>query len=533
MYDYLQNGIKGYEEKTVLYFEGRKIKAKTLLKEIDKAACSLLAMGIKSGDVVALNMPNVINSVIVFYACNKIGCIVNIVHPLLPIAPLLEVLKENNCKALFGISLYFDKFQEELKQYDGMKIVNFISDYLPPIKKQIYSLTEPKIQKDDKTIFYNDFMKKGKGVELTGIKKLGVEDTCVYLLSGGTTGKSKTICLSARAFNNLSKDLETVIDDVSPYHNTVLMSLPMFHGFGLGVCLHTMISHAFEVVLMPRFEALKAVNLMAKRRVTMTAGVPLMYSKILKLDDKQFAKIKTLEHIFCGGDQLPAHVKHAFDARLKSIGSNSEILEGYGLTEVVSVCCLNKKNDYDFRNIGYCLDNIKMDIIDTDGNSLEPNIHGEIIINANTLMNGYLNQEDTIFEKNGEKWLRTGDIGYKDDKGKFYFVDRLKRMFVVAGVNVFPSDIESIVNDLEYVRESYASFEKEKNSIILYVVFNKGENKKERMQDVLNICENKLIKYAMPREIVPLDRLPRTSVGKIDIGLLNQSYKQYKENIKS
>lgn len=530
MYANLQNGITGYDKKTLLYFEGKKINAKTLQSEIDCASRALLAMGIKSGDVVAMNMPNIVNAVVIFYACNNIGCIVNIVHPLLPVQPLLDVLKENNCKALFGISLYFEKFEEQLKEYKGLKVVSFVSDYLPPVKKQIYALTEPKIQMNNQTFSYKEFMKKSKGVALTGIKKLREEDTCVYLLSGGTTGKSKTICLSARAFNNLSKDLETVIDDVDPNHNTVLMTLPMFHGFGLGVCLHTMISHAFEVVLMTKFEAKKAVNLIAKRRVNMTAGVPLMYSKILKLDDKEFAKIKTLEHIFCGGDQLPAHIKNAFDNRLKSIGSDSEILEGYGLTEVVSVCCLNKKNDYNFRNIGYCLDNIKMDIIDTDGNSLEPNTHGEIAICANTLMNGYLNQKDTVFEKDGEKWLRTGDIGFKDENGKFYFVDRQKRMFVVAGINIFPSDIEGIVNDLEYIKECYASFVKENNSIILYVVFNKGEDKEKRLQDVQKVCENKLIKYAMPKEIVPLERLPRTSVGKIDIGLLNQSYEQYKSN---
>ncbi|MEG1706307.1 MAG: class I adenylate-forming enzyme family protein, partial [Clostridia bacterium] len=396
------------------------------------------------------------------------------------------------------------------------------SDYLPILSGVIYNLSQ-KIVNTDLVIPYRKLLSH-KPISTTAF--YDKNDSAVYLHSGGTTGDPKTVMLSCYAFNELAQDLYEVIGGSAPEDNASLMVLPLFHGFGLGVCMHTVLSYGMKTVLIPRFNAREVAKEVKRRRVTFCAGVPLMYDKLNRLCEKDFAKLKTLRFMFCGGDKLTEELKKSFDNHLKAVGDNYEILEGYGLTETVNVCTVNKQGYCVNSCVGYPLRNIEINILSEDGRALPVGEKGEIAVRSETIMLGYLggSKVENIIDRDGAKWLLTGDVGYLDKEGRLYFCDRIKRTFKVNGVNVYPSEIEQVLSGIDIVKECFVSkfVGAGKEGVKAYVSLRKDVlEERDAKKKILSVCAEKLIKYAVPREIIFMERLPRTPVGKIDSAKLS------------
>ena len=520
MYEYVADGLSDFsDDKTVIYFKGSRISKARVRRECNKFCSFLLSLGIGRGDVVTIHLPNLPAATAAFYAVNKLGAIANLIHPLMPPLPLSEMTADAGSKLLLTFDGYFAQNKAQLQP--GCPVVTAsASDHLPPLVAGIYRRTsEPRVTGATP---WRAIMKKFP--EHTGAPVGKGEDTAVFMHSGGTTGKPKTIKLSHKAFNELTECLTYVIADYDGNRDVSLMVLPIFHGFGLGVCMHSMLSRGIESVMIPKYSTKEVLSVIKKRGVTIIAGVPLMYKKMLG-GGEAFAAMKGVKHIFCGGDKLTSSLKNQFDVALKKAGSSACLLEGYGQTECVTVCCVNEPGEYIKGCMGKPLHGIK--IACTDGEKLlPPGQEGELVVCAPTLMQGYRDGDnDRVFMNiGGEKWLKTGDSGRVDEQGRVYFFDRIKAAEKVSGVVVYPQEICEVAGDVSAVAESYAVkvSRGDREYMRLYCALEKGADRQRAEEAIRAACEQKLIVYARPREIIFVDKLPRTAVGKVDVGKLKE-----------
>ena len=517
MLNYVLDGLGDFpSSKTVIYFKGSKISKGRLLNDMNRFCSYLESLGIGKGDVVTIHLPNLPNAACAFYAVNKLGAIANLIHPLMPPLPLGEMTRAAGSKLIVTFDEYYAINADKLDL--NCKVVTAsASDYLPPVISSIYrAAKEPKLKgvtawRDTLKLPPHAGKPAGRG-----------EDVAVYMYSGGTTGKPKTIQLTHRAFNELTECLTYVIADYDGNKDVSLMVLPIFHGFGLGVCMHSMLSRAIESVMIPKYSTKEVLSVVKKRGVTIIAGVPLMYKKMLG-GGEAFAAMKGVKHIFCGGDKLTSSLKKQFDEALKKVGSPACLLEGYGQTECVTVCCVNEPGEYIKGCMGKPLHGIKIACA-RDGALLPAGEEGELVVSAPTLMKGYLGMDNSqvFYEIDGERWLRTGDSGRVDGENRVFFNDRIKAAEKVSGVVVYPQEICEVVGDVPAVSESYAVkvVSGDREYMRLYCVC---EGDKEQVKEAINaVCRQKLIIYAQPKEIVFVDKLPRTAVGKVDVGKLKE-----------
>lgn len=526
MYSYLKAKLKDKNHIAVNFFNSN-LSSERVLKDIDSLAAYLKLSKVEQGESIAICLPNIPEALIAFYAVNKCGGVANMIHPLIGTSGLFEILKRTRSTYLFIMDSFYLQHREALRKLPITIIICSPKNYLSGIFKSIYKIKNRKIDKaisEREVEFYNDLI--GLNYDFEPI--VGNDDIAVYLHSGGTTGEPKTVMISNFALNSLSDSLEEWLTQKSPFSSddAMLMVLPLFHGFGLGVCMHTILPR-FKLVLMPSFNAKKAIKLIKKEKITFIAGVPAMFQKLLKEKSFKGPHLKNLRFIFSGGDKLPDNLKEEFDNTIKDCGGQSEILEGYGLTETVTVCTINPLTAPKFSSIGKSIP--KTEFIIYDGKKICPQgVAGEILVAGDTLMSGYLNDkkttEESFIELNGKRYVKTGDCGYTDEEGYLFFKDRYKRVVKIAGVGIFPAEIEAAVLRMkEIARACAVEAGGEKPYIKLYLELKKNVNySSELEQQIKNQISSNLIKYAVPREIIVKDELPLTKVGKVDISALEK-----------
>ncbi len=482
----------------------------------------LQSLGIGKGDNVVLCLGNIPNAIVGFYAINSIGAVANLVHPLIPGEALKKMSEEMDSKAY----ILFDEFYHKYKWLDDSEkpvILCSASDFLPALFKIPYKLY---IRNKVKDIKYNSrvvrFRDTLNGHSFAGVDIKG-DDIAVYMHSGGTTGVSKTVMLSNDAFNHLADNVIDLIGGGVDDSEGMLMVLPLFHNFGLGICMHTVICGGGQAVMMPKFNPKGACRLVKRARVTYIAGVPNMYAKMVASGKFKGKYLRKLKNCYCGGEKLSDEVKRAFEDAMAKSGNPIKLCAGYGLTEG-GICCVNTMDIHKEGTLGKPVKNNHFAVVDENNNFLKPMERGMLVLTCNTMMSGYykaeeLDKEVFFFDADGRKWLKTGDIGYMDEQGYVYFVDRLKRMVKISGINVYPQEIEDCVNKFDsVVRSCVIPYEESgKTYLKLYVVADEdvetnGEYEK-RLRDY--ISEN-LLKYNMPRVIIFKQSLPLTQIGKVD-----------------
>lgn len=523
MYDFINESIIDKSKDRILYYNN-KISGEKLFAQIDAVAFYLMKLGIKKGDAVGICLPNIPQAVISFYAINKIGAIANIVHPKISLGALMKIIKKTNTRTFFVFNDCLEYYKDRLLE-KGVKIISCTASlYLKGIKKQLKRITERKKEKD--IIYFADMLKEKGEVE----KATDCFATAVYLHSGGTTGEPKTVMLSSYAFNKFVKNvmISTGKNHIYDVDHSMLMVLPLFHGFGLGICIHLSLAN-FKVVMMPRFSTKEAINLIKKHKIDYIAGIPAMYSKLLL--DKSFdgKYLSSLKLLFCGADKLNPKTKKEFDEILAKNNSPAEIYEGYGLSEVGSVLTVNVKGETKKGTQGQPMNGTKMLILDENDKLCPPLVAGEVVIQSQAMMNGYFGEKDTdkyfFIDETGEKWLRTGDIGYLDEDGYFTFKDRSKRIIKIAGVNIFPSEIEALVMNMKEIEGACVARIRIKNkpALKLIIQMNKSFRYSMLIEKLIkdNIAEE-FMSYAIPREIVVVEKFHLTLMNKVD-------YKKYEE----
>lgn len=501
---------------------GKLISRKKFIHDVEAVAGFLSHKGIKRGDVVTMFLPNVAQSFVAFYAINRIGAVANIVHPLTPAETLADIMKATHSKAVFVLDIIMEPYVNILRRLNRLVIVCSSSDYSSSVKKpalKLYSKLKVKTKTPSSNTAYFHTVCNLDYVA-PEVKDNG-DDDAVYLHGGGTTGKSKTIRLSNHNLNSLAFKLSFFDSPHAPGEEFSLCVLPLFHAFGLGVVLHFSMCAGFTCIGMPTFSAEKANKYIKKYNVTYIVGVPNMFKKMYEASNFDGEHLKKLRLLWAGGDIISETFLNAFNSKLEKWGAKGRLYRGYGLTEVSSVCTANIAGAYRENSIGKPLDGMTIEIWDDKQKKLPPNTIGEIAVSGSTVMKGYFNSDDSgVYEdKKGKRWVLTGDLGYLDEDGYLFFTGRKKRMIIISGYNVYPSDIENQVLELDYINEACAvqGYIDTKPIIRLFVSLNQPvENKEETCKVIKEYCDSKLEKFSRPSTVTILDALPKTRMAKID-----------------
>ena len=527
-YEFYMAATTQYGEYDAFQHLGYRGKRSEFLRDVNALAYYFSkVMHFKRHDVFTIFTPTNVESITMFYALNKIGVTINFVHPLLPTEVLLDTVEESGSKGIMIMDLLARSHVKAINDLNIPVIVCRNSDYASHVKKPLTHLGEGMITslypKFRQAVEYSYIIKHYANKSVPGLKGNG-EDIAVFLNGGGTTGKSKTIKLSSRAINENVYSLGYIDHIVAPGEEGEIIILPFFHAFGLVVAMHMTLCNAARIIPMMQFNAKRTVRLYKENRISGIIGIPNMFKKLYHTDGFDGPHLSNTRMMFVGGDDCSPAFLSCFNEMLKKNGTSARLRQGYGLTEVGSVCCANTNWVYKEGSVGKPLEGVRMAIWDDDCNELPNGEIGEICIAGPTIMSGYLTKdgapdEGLYYDKEGTAWVRSGDLGYRDDDGFYFFSGRKKRLIIISGYNAYPVDIENLMDTLPYIRESCAVQGKSpegKPLIRLYVSLKEKRDEKQVKEEIIKLCEENLSKFSVPRDIVFMDTLPHTPLEKVD-----------------
>ena len=536
MYDKIAEVSENYPDYIAYDFMGGKVKYKDFISKVDKCARALAGIGVKPGESVTICMPNAPQAVIMFYAVNKIGAIANMVHPLSSEKEIEFCLKESSSVVCLTLDQFYGKF-ENIRENVHLRnlILTSVKDVLSPIKRKGYYLVEgrkiKKVPANAEIIWWEKFLLDGKKYHGPFHVVRKAEDPAVILYSGGTTGTQKGILLSNLNFNALAQQIVATNPMYRP-GDKMLAVMPIFHGFGLGVCIHSMLANGGRCLLIPRFNPESYAKLLKKHRPNFIAGVPTLYEALLRIKSLDRVDLSCLKGVFSGGDSLSIELKKRFDKFLKDHNASIPVREGYGTTECVTASCLTPVNRYKEGSIGLPFPDTFYKIVKPGTEEEVPyGEEGEICLSGPTVMIEYINNPEETANtlrrhKDGLKWIHTGDLGMMDEEGFVYFRQRIKRMIITSGYNVYPSRIENILDAHELVQMSCVigvpdPYKMQKVKAFVKLVPGVSPNE-ETKQLLLDYCRKHVAKYAMPYDITFKEEMPKTLVGKVAYRVLEE-----------
>lgn len=528
MVDMVIQSAEKWPDNTAYVYYGHKVTYKNFVKKIEKTARALKNYGVKEGDRVTICMPNTPEGITMVYAVNMVGAICNMVHPLSSEKELEYYIKVADSKYVLVIDAVFDKIYRlrDTAQLERIIVVR-PSDGLGFLKKKLYNTLHVKRVRlpsnDSRVVLWEDFIANSYFYQGNYHEERGGNDPAVIMYSGGTTGAPKAVLLSNLNINAESICDASMIRQVAP-GATILSILPIFHCFGLGVCIHTPLCKGMGCILIPAFSHRQFAEIIKKNNPNFIAGVPTLFEALIntKLRNND---LESVTAVICGGDALNKTLRDKVNAFLKNHGSDAKIRVGYGLTEGSGAVCLSPENTFSDGIIGVPFPDTDFKIVKNGTHDrLSAGEEGEICISGPLVMMGYLDNDAETAQvirvhDDGKVWLHTGDIGYVGEDGLIYFAQRLKRIIVSSGYNIYPTHIESIINSHEAVLTStvigidhHYKGQVPKAFIVLKPGY-RGGKKIER--EIRELLERNIPIYALPVAYEFRDKLPHTKIGKV------------------
>lgn len=520
LYDYLSDTASRNENRIAIRFYEKDITYRKFMKMIDKIAYSLKQFKVVENECVTICMPNSPESLALIYAVNKIGAIANIVHPLSTTQDIERALKETNSDTLFCADVSMPKAKD-------IKVKHFVmvptSTSLVGIKKIFYNVKfSINMKLSDNQMSWQEFINNGID-ENCYVKRSG-NDPAAIIYSGGTTGKQKGIIISNLNFNAMAQQTASVCKYLKP-GNSVLSALPIFHVFGLSICVHTCLVAGMTLIVMPKVDVKRINQDLKKYKPTVFPAVPSLLKMIVNGKDPGYNAFKDIKMVVVGGDYLSPDSRIETEKYFKEHGSDVSVKIGYGLSEATGFSCCTAPLNIELDSLG--IPNADMDIkIFELGSDVEKSVGdvGEICISGPTIMMGYINEDEetkkTLVRHIDNKiWLHTGDLGYMSDKGIFYYTSRLKRMIISNGYNIYPIELEEIICKCKYVEACtvVAMPHKIKSQVpkAVIVIKKNVEDTPEVRLSIQRYCYDNIAKYARPFVYEFRHDMPITAVGKV------------------
>ena len=530
IYDYLlQNNELNLGSIAINYFNN-KTTYRELFERINLCARALKSQGVREGDVVTICMANTPEAVISFYAVNKIGAVANMLHPLSAEEEIKFSLKSTKSVLLIAMDLCYDRIKNII---DDTKIYKTVivsaSNSMPKVLSLGYYVTKGyKINSPNKSenyIYWHDFIERGKHyTDKVNVEK-GKDDIAVILHSGGTTGVPKNINLTNGNINAVIEQAKIIFPNIS-VGDRFLSILPLFHCFGLVVCVHAPLCLGSTAILIPQFDAKRFDKLLRKYQPTVIAGVPTLFEALLENAYMDNVDMSYVNYVISGGDTLSVAKNEKVNEFLKEHNCNTTLMQGYGMTETTGPVCFGSLGSDRLGSVGIPLPGNIIKIVEpTTGIEVAPLETGEICITGPTIMTGYLNnikETNNILRKHddGKLWIHSGDLGYMNEEGVFFFVQRLKRMLIVSGYNVYPSYIEEVIMEHPLVANCGVIGIPHPYKVQVpkaFIVLKEDvEVNSEIRREIKEHCERKLAKYMIPKEFEFRNSLPKTMIGKIN-----------------
>jgi len=518
--DLLDHAVATWGGRIAIDFMGRKTRYAELGKLVDKAARGLQDLGVGPGDRVGLCLPNTPYYVILYFATLRIGGIVVNLNPLYVERELTHLITDSGARIVVTCDVpdIHARVATVARQTGVEKlIVCPIAGALPPVKSILYRLFKrsdiARIPRDD---LHLGFAALIAGDAAPKPVTVATSDVAVLQYTGGTTGEPKAAMLThANLTANCAQMGAFVASSIDPSeHQRIIGILPLFHVFALTSILDYAIDNGAEMVLLPRFDMQQTLAAVARTKCTTFYGVPTIYGAINKLSDLDLAKLASVKRSISGGAPLPFETRQRYEQRM-----GTPLVEGYGLSEASPIITCNPLDKPPRDNsAGPAFPGTIIEIRDLeDPTRLMPTgERGEICARGPQVMKGYWNRPDADAEVFVDGALRTGDVGYLDEDGYLFLVDRQKDLIIASGFNVYPRTIEEALYEHPAVAEAIVigipdEYRGQAPKAFITLV----EGQTTTPDELRDFLKDKLNKIEMPRAIEIRDTLPKTLIGKL------------------
>ncbi len=488
-----RDAAEKYPEQTLVWDPQTPATFADVDRASDRVAGALARDGIRPGDRVALYCINGLSFVQAYLGVQKVGGVVVPVNLLIGVEEISYILNDAGVRALIYHQAMNEKVGGFRDQVEGLGLFCCIGE-------------QP--QRDGDLLFSDWLAVEG---DVPSFDVDPDEDLAAILYTSGTTGHPKGAMLTHR---NLVSNSHSVLQalDLQPAQDRLLVVLPMFHSFASTVGMLTPCLHGLTIVPVPRFDPALVSDLIGESRATVFLGVPSMYNFILRLPDEQAAKWGSIRFGVAGGAAMPVELLGKFEQRY-----GFPILEGDGPTECSPVTCVNPLHgERKPGSVGLPVPDVQMSIMDDTGQPLHHGEIGEICVLGPNVMKGYWNLPQATADTFFGEWVRTGDLGYRDEDGYFFMVDRIKDMIIVNGMNVYPRMVEEVLYENPGILEAAVVGEPHVSHgeiVVAHVVLKDDSNLDPA--GVKAFCREHLGQHQLPRKVMIRDSLPKNATGKI------------------
>jgi long-chain acyl-CoA synthetase len=535
LYERVAETARRLPEAVAWDFLGATSTYRQLVADIDRCASALAALGLGRGERLLISMPTTPQGVIAFYAANKLGALPAMIHPLSTAPEIAQYLDASGARIALALDAFYGTLAAAAPKRPLEKILLArIPDYLPALKKLGFWLAKgrkiPSVPPDPRVHWWSAEMAgRHPPAALSGAH---TDEPAAILFSGGTTGSPKGIVLSNR--NLIAEGMQAAAWGGLDEGDSILAILPIFHGFGLGVCVNAALMAGGKSILVPVFDPSTTAALLRKKRPSVLVGVPTLFHALAGDPALARADLSCLKACFCGADTLPRPVKDRFEKLVAERGGRVRLLEGYGLTEAVTAIMAMPADEYREGSMGVPFPDMLAKLcVPGTVDEAPAGEEGELCVAGPAVMLGYLDDPEATAQAlrvhaDGRTWLHTGDLARRDADGFFYFSLRLKRMIKSSGFNVYPTQVESVLYRHPAVADACvigvpdpAQVERVKACVVLKDPSQEGA---EMEKTLIAFCRDNLIKWSCPREIEFRRELPKTRVGKIDYRALMRDH---------
>lgn len=532
---YLEETASKFPEKKALHFMGKELSYGEVYTQAKQFANYLQSLGLEKGDKVAIMLPNSPQAVISYYGILLAGGIVVQTNPLYTERELEYQVKDSDTTFIICLDILLPRVSNVQGKTDiKHKIVTGIKDYLPFPKNLVYPFIQKreynmvvKVEQSEDTHVWQNIMKNAKP-EFERPEIDPKNDIALLQYTGGTTGHPKGVMLT---HYNLVANLqmcEAWLYKTTPGEEIVLAVLPFFHVYGMTTVMNFAVKQASKLILMPKFNAEDVLKVIDKQKPTLFPGAPTIYIGLINHPDINKYDLSSIRACISGSAALPKEVQDKFE---KITGGR--LVEGYGLTETSPVTHANPVWENRINgSIGLPWPNTDARIVSLETREEVPlGEVGEIAVKGPQVMSGYWNNPEETDNVLKDGWFFTGDMGYMDEKGYFYVVDRKKDLIIAGGYNIYPREVEEVLYEHEAIQEAVVVGVPDPyrgETVKAFIVLKEGHQVTE--EELNTYCREQLAAFKVPRKYEFRDELPKTIVGKIlKRQLLEEEFEKQKQ----
>ncbi|MDH5021229.1 long-chain-fatty-acid--CoA ligase [Halobacterium rubrum] len=504
----VQSSAEARPEAPAVVYDDHEFSYAEFWAQTGQFAAALRERGVEPGDRVALYLPNLPQLVVAFHGALRAGCVVVPMNPQYKSREISHLLSDSGATTVVALADVVP-FVDEVREDTDVETVVTVGG-----------------ETDTGTPFREFLVEDGD----TSVAERDDDDLAVQPYTSGTTGQPKGVQLTHHNLaSNAEQSMDIVPDGLQPEDRKIGV-LPLFHIYGMTVGMNAALFAGATFYPLPKWDAQEALSLVEDAELTLFDAVPAMYNDVINQPNAEEFDLSTLRQCTVGGSGIPIEVLRRFEEIYPV-----RIDEGYGLTETSPVTHFNSPNwGRRVGSIGKTLEGIDARIVTEDFEAVPPveegpvdeddhdmdDITGELVVSGPNVMKGYLGlpeaNREAFTEADGKRWFHTGDLGYHDEDGYFYVVDRKKHMINTAGYNVYPREVEELLFEHDAVADAAVvgiPDERRGETVKAFVV--RTPDSDVTADEIRDYCLENMAEYKHPREVEFVEELPRTTTGKV------------------